>query len=582
MLNDDVLLSIFRHFLDGSSRLWPTLTHVCRSWRQIILGSPLGLHLRLYCTYGMPVRKSLYCWPPFPLVVSYGGSPMLGSPAPEDEENIKAALEQSERVHSITLTVTKSLLENLSTISEPCSRLEELDLLSRDNLQLTLPRAFLWNQCLRTLKLTRIAIPTLPQLLSLSNGLVDLRLHEIPQVGYFSPGVFANALSGMTQLETLSFHHLTSPPHRNLVNLPLLPVKHVFLPSLANLKYRGTSKYLDSFVARIDAPLLRDIDITFFFQPTMDASQLGQFIERVEMQPSLSQGDILTSTDAISISISEPGVRRRLALQISCKELDWQLSSMLQICNHFSPFLSRVTNLGITTQTTSGSDDMDHEKWAELIHSFRGAVAFRTAGKYVADILSSLSLDVGESNVLPSLGMLHVPELCSDNGALRGSVESLTSSRRLSGHPVDVYDGKRFICGVCHSSYTQRQGLSRHKKDKHSQRNHVCPLCKSYVWSPARKSLFLRHLKKHHPGAALTDTHISDPALQNFTSSYSGTHGAEHDNLLVPDLPLYPDPEAKLPMLAFSTLEYPSSSLDDMAVPSPTSPHRALSHWGTK
>ena len=65
MLSDDILLNIFRHYLDATPQLWPMLTHVCRSWRQIVLRSPLGLHLRLYCTYGTPVLKTLDCWPPF-------------------------------------------------------------------------------------------------------------------------------------------------------------------------------------------------------------------------------------------------------------------------------------------------------------------------------------------------------------------------------------------------------------------------------------------------------------------------------------------------------------------------------------
>ncbi len=123
-----------------------------------------------------------------------------------------AALKQSDRVYSIALTVTNSLLENLSTISEPFSELEELVLLSRDNVQLTVPSAFRLGPHPRTLRSTRIAIPALPQLLSPSTSLVDLQLHEIPNVGYFSPAVFANALSEMTQLETLSLHFLPSPP----------------------------------------------------------------------------------------------------------------------------------------------------------------------------------------------------------------------------------------------------------------------------------------------------------------------------------------------------------------------------------
>jgi hypothetical protein len=74
---------------------------------------------------------------------------MLNPPAPEDDENIMAALKQSDRVGSISLTVTNSLLKNLSTISEPFPILEELVLLSRDNVQVTLPSAFRWGPRLR-------------------------------------------------------------------------------------------------------------------------------------------------------------------------------------------------------------------------------------------------------------------------------------------------------------------------------------------------------------------------------------------------------------------------------------------------
>ncbi|KAH9172627.1 hypothetical protein EDB89DRAFT_2229256 [Lactarius sanguifluus] len=186
-LSDDVLLNIFRCYLCLSPQFWPTLTHICRRWRQIVLGSPLGLRLRLYCTYGTPVLETLDCWPHFPLVLNYGGSPMRDPPALEDEENIMAALKQSNRVDSISLTVTNSLLENLSTVKEPISELEELVLLSRDNLKLTLPVAFRSGPRLRKLHLTRIAIPALLLFLSPSTGLVNLQLHEIPNFWVFLP-----------------------------------------------------------------------------------------------------------------------------------------------------------------------------------------------------------------------------------------------------------------------------------------------------------------------------------------------------------------------------------------------------------
>ncbi|KAH9175943.1 hypothetical protein EDB89DRAFT_239482 [Lactarius sanguifluus] len=208
MLSDDVLLNIFRHYLYAFPQLWPTLTHVDSRWRRTMLNSPQGLHLRLYCTYGTPVLKNLEYWPPFPLAVNYGGSPMSNPPVPEDEENIMAALEQSDRVASISLTVTNLLLRNLSTMSELFTELEEPILLSRDYVQLTFPNAFQSGPRFRTLQLTRIAIPALPQLLSPSTGIVDLQLHEIPNVGYFSPEMFANALSeiNLKHFHSISFH----------------------------------------------------------------------------------------------------------------------------------------------------------------------------------------------------------------------------------------------------------------------------------------------------------------------------------------------------------------------------------------
>ena len=388
----------------------------------------------------MPVSKSLDCWPILPLVVDYGGFLKSKSPAPEDEDNIMAALKQVDRVRSISLTVTNSLLEKLSTISEPFSELAELVLFSRDNVQLILPSAFRSVQRLHTLHLTQIAISALLQLLFPAAGLVDLQLHEIPSFGYFSPEVFTNALSGMTQLRSLSLHFLSFPPRRSYLSWPPQTGQRAVLPALSCLKYRGTSKYLDTFVARIDAPRLSNIGISFFYQPTMDAEQLGQFIERIEMRTLLSQADVFTSANIASISFSEPRARLRLALQISCAQVDWQLSSITQLCNHFSPFLSDLKDLCVnSTQQQFGTDDMDREQWAEIFRAFNGAVILRTTGTLAADILRTLSLTVGEPNVLPALRTLHVPELEKGPMALRQAAKSFSTWRRLSGHPIEVH-----------------------------------------------------------------------------------------------------------------------------------------------
>ena len=62
--------------------------------------------------------------------------------------------------------------------------------------------------------------------------------------------------------------------------------ERVILPALTCLKYRGTSMYLNRFVARIDAPRLGDIDSKFLEDLEMDAPQLARFINRIDMHKS--------------------------------------------------------------------------------------------------------------------------------------------------------------------------------------------------------------------------------------------------------------------------------------------------------
>jgi hypothetical protein len=435
MLSNDVLLNIFRHFLHASPQLWHMLTHVCQKWRQIIFESPLGLRLRLHCTYGTPVMKTLGYWPPFPLVVNYGA--IHRPPAPEDEDNIMAALEHTDRVRSISFTISSSLLKKLSTISKPFLELEELVLLSKDNSQFTLPSAFWWGHRLRTLHSTRIAFASLPQLLLPSQNLVDIQLDEITSAGYFSPEAFANALCGMTQLQTLSVHFLSCPPRRNYISLPPSPGDRVILQTLTRFKYRGTSKYLDSLVARIDAPRLGDIDITFFSQPTMDALQLGLFVNHIELWGSPPRADIISSGDTISITFSQPRTRTRLGLQISCEQLDWQLSSISQICDNFSSFLCSVEDLRIETAGPSSvPDDTDDGQWLRLIRTFDGTKDFHLAGELATAILRALHpADEGHETVLPALRNFHVPLMFMGGPSL----ETFVTKRRLSGHPVQAY-----------------------------------------------------------------------------------------------------------------------------------------------
>ena len=487
MLPDDVLLNIFRLFLESSPRFWSALTHVTRRWRHVVFESPLGLDLRLYCTYGTPVSKISDCWPALPIVVHYSETVL----AQEDEDNIVAALKHSDRVSSIDLTITSSLLKKLSAIKMPFLELEELVLRSLASVQLALPSTLRWGTRLRKLHSTRIAFSALPALLSASTGLVELLLHEIPKVGYFSPEALVNALSEMNQLEKLSLHFLSFPSRRNHLGLPPQSGERVVLPALTCLKYRGTSKYLDSLVARLDAPRLGDIDITFFGQPTMDASQLGRFMERTETLTSLRKAEIEFSELAISISFLQPDGPTQFELRISCEHLDWQLSSITQICEQLSPFTFRVEDLRLKKiQQPSGQDGTDREQWLKLIRPFRGAKDFYVDDKFASESFFDSCL-ASEENIL-----------C-------------------------VYGTQ---CKICHASFTEQQELKKHFVVLHAYRL-ACPYCDDFEFAPRYSDRFREHLTSVHPEVALTDTLIFNSPLQSSSPSYSGGRVNQSNNL---------------------------------------------------
>ena len=303
---------------------------------------------------------------------------------------------------------------------------------------LTLPSAFRWGLRLRALHLTRAIIPALPELLSPCTDLVDLQLHKIPNLGYFSPDSIANALSGMTHLRLLSLRFLSSTLPRNSRGLPPQSGKRFVLLSLTCFKYRGTSVYLDSFLARIDAPRLRDIDIGFFSQPKMVTLHLARFINHIETQKSHLQADILSSEHAISISLTQPEAPLRLELQISCNLLTRQLSYMAQICIGLSSFLLGVEHLCTSvTRTRSGQDDSDREEWLKLIRPFKGTKWVQVVGEHSTNLVLALQhSQIRRETVLPSLCKLCIREPEPPYAPLRDAVASFMHARRRLGHII--------------------------------------------------------------------------------------------------------------------------------------------------
>jgi len=255
--------------------------------------------------------------------MEYGGSLALNPPVPEDEDNILAALKRSDRVSSIHLTVTKSLMEKLSSIEEPFPKLEDLVLLFQDYMGPGLPGALRRGQSLRRLHSTGIGFPASLQERS-SRDLVDIQLHNVVvRDAYLSPEALANALSRMAQLRSLSLYLHSSASHPDMGILPLSAgEKRVVFPALTHLKFRGTSWFFHRFMVRIDPPLLGDIEITFNGSRFVVAN-LCEFIDRIEIQKSPRRAEVLFSGNAVSISFTQPGAPWRPELRISLRPSNW-------------------------------------------------------------------------------------------------------------------------------------------------------------------------------------------------------------------------------------------------------------------
>jgi hypothetical protein len=439
-LSDKVLLKIFSYYmdasLDASSRFWPTLAHICRRWRHIVFG-----HFRLYFTHGTPVSKTIDRRLALPIVLQYGGTPTLDSPAPEDEDNIMAALKLCDRVCSMSLTVTGSLLEKLSAVEGPFSVLEDLVLLSPESPRLALPSAFGSVPRLRSLRLTRIAFFALPQLLYSSKELVDLRLHEVLNPWLLSPQALKDALSGMAQLQLLSLHFLPTPDH---IGVSLPSRKRVVLPALTRLHFQGITKYLEGLVAEIDAPRLGDIEFTFVNDESItDFSELSEFIDRIEMHKSYRRAHIISSERAISISLIRPGSPTWLKFRVFCQPLALQLSTMARIFKFFfSALLSDVEDLRISAmRQSSWEDSFDSGRWLEPLNLFTGVKSFHVAGNLSTDIVRALQLPDRRSetsSVLPTLHKLYIPQPVPRHAPLTEIVLSFMTSRRLSDHHIAV------------------------------------------------------------------------------------------------------------------------------------------------
>jgi len=314
-------------------------------------------------------------WPELPIIVEdYDGSKMM-----QDADNLIAALKLNDRVSRINLwRVSSSELKTFAAVmQDPFPALTDL-LVVADEMAPVISDSFLGGSAprLQYLVLEGIPFPALPGILLSATDLVDLQLKDLPHSGYISPEAMVTCLSTLARLESLilEFQSPRSRPNRASQFPP--PPTRTILPSLTYLHFKGVTEYLEDLVTQIDVPLLEYISITFFNQLIFDMSQLPEFLCRTEKFKILDRADVFFLEDLIIVKLSlQTGAdTTRLQLGISCRKLDWQLSSLAQVCDSALPTLSALEGLNLGTiyapDLLPGQDEIENTQWLDVLRPF--------------------------------------------------------------------------------------------------------------------------------------------------------------------------------------------------------------------
>ncbi|KAI0000698.1 hypothetical protein BJV74DRAFT_821446 [Russula compacta] len=193
----------------------------------------------------------------------------------------------------------------------------------------------------------------------------------------------------------------------------------------------------------------------FFNQLIFDTSHLFKFITRIERLKALSRAEVVFSTDFVQLRLApkaQPGPSNdaRLSLSSSCRESDWQLSSVTQFCTSSLPSLLTMESLYVSehrpTKLPHGLDDIEKAQWMEALHPFTAVKDLHLTRELVVRVLEALQELPWESgtNILPALQSLFI-EGFEPSESLHESITQFVTARQLAGRPVALHHWEREI-----------------------------------------------------------------------------------------------------------------------------------------
>jgi hypothetical protein len=198
-------------------------------------------------------------------------------------------------------------------------------------------------------------------------------------------------------------------------------------------------------------PLLQVLVVNFFNQLSFSVPRLLQFIITTDLR--FSCATLLFYHEGVSMYLDNPLAGTGLAgltyfyTNISCRHLDWQVSSITQFLNDLHPLLPSVADLVLDYREHTLSSEMHNEVdptlWREFLGSFRNVEILRVHKGLVGEVSRSLRLDGDQAlELLPDLKEI----VCPTGSVEDKSFAPFIRDREVAGQPVKLI-GETFPVG---------------------------------------------------------------------------------------------------------------------------------------
>ena len=213
------------------------------------------------------------------------------------------------------------------------------------------------------------------------------------------------------------------------------------LPALMMFTFKGANEYSEDLVAQIDTPRLVQLSATFFNEIDFDTPQLIRFVSRSSTSKAANEAHLFFDSLTASVKLRASYVEF-FQVKISCREPDWQLSSLAQICTTSLPLLSTIENLFIYEPLDSQLDWKDgigNIEWLELLLPFTAVKNFYASKQFAPRIAPALQEITrgGTTEVLTTPQNLFL-EGFQPSESVEEGIERFISARRLANHPLTI------------------------------------------------------------------------------------------------------------------------------------------------